>query len=347
MIEDNSLSVFDVVVNGHMVDELLPSDDSLIKDLRSKRRLSDNDSTIAEQRDSVIQQLILRNAKLASFVEAFKKATADDQSDFSGFDLRSRADRERIQDDLEKIENQAKGGEFESEQILRNNFRISRIARGIAGFQTSIFLKSLLFLEDPCVIKGRITRYEFCDESSSDDFCPTNIHGINKHIGAGSGHLAVEMKVETFRGDIAASDIIKTRFTKWEIDIVRDMKNGQEGYRIIERTGDIYNPNKDPFPGTVKFPEANTDINSEHSVWQRGLDHKLYAEGRSICVREIQEEIDGGGLAPVPSNDPRYQTDQDSCIDLMFNGYPTDVLPKKDYCLGRCADPQIVNSDGV
>jgi hypothetical protein len=140
-----------------------------------------------------------------------------------------------------------------------------------------------------------------------------------------SGHLAVDTRVY-----FPWSGIID-RF-HWDIEV----RPGT--YQVIPHSGDP----KNPFPNTVAFDQSKLD-----DIAQRGLDHKLFAQGPGIRVRHVYKIRDDGSIQRYPNNHVYYASTVDSCIDLMFAGKPPAIYlpPQPGYCLGRCAHPAVVNSN--
>jgi hypothetical protein len=178
---------------------------------------------------------------------------------------------------------------------------------GIAGFAVISFLEA--YAAESRVgptISGKIKDYVF-DE---DDL---------------SGHLAVDTKVYLPWSQIT------NRF-HWDIEV----RPGT--YQVIPHSGD----GRNPFPNTVAFdPPKLADIA------QRRLDHKLFAQGPGIRVRHVYKIRNDGSVQRYPNNYVYYASTLDSCIDLMFAGEPPAIyLPvQKYYCLGRCAQPAVVNTN--
>jgi hypothetical protein len=177
---------------------------------------------------------------------------------------------------------------------------------GIAGFAVVSFLEAYAAgaMVGP-TISGKIKDYVFDEKDLS-------------------GHLAVDTRV--YLPWKNTSD----RF-HWDIEV----RPGT--YQVIEHSGD---PN-DPFPNTVAFDQFKLD-----DIADRGLDHKLFAQGPGIRVRHVYKILDDGSIQRLPNNHPYYASTLDSCIDLMFAGKPPAIYlpPQRSYCLGRCAQPAVVNS---
>jgi hypothetical protein len=195
---------------------------------------------------------------------------------------------------------------------------------GIGGYAIVPLLEAYadVTISLPPTITGKIRDYVF-DE---DDM---------------SGHLAVDTTV-TYLGRAACPlgylpcPRLRTRPVierlHWDIEV----RPGT--YRVIPHSG-IY---EDPFPNTVHFSkEKLADIKA------RGLNHKLFAQGPGIRVRHVYKIMDDGSIKRFHNNHPYYASTLDSCIDLMFAGKPraTHLPMQKYYCLGRCAQPAVVNSN--
>ena len=207
------------------------------------------------------------------------------------------------------------------------------------------FLKCFSSPESLCKVSGRIVDYLYLDEKD-DDFQPLypEMHGYN--VSYGSGHLAVETLVEDYQTiDDLNGGNTKTRILlHWHIEVC------SKGFRIFTRQGDAESAPFDPFPHTVPFPDAATNPANKNSVWCRGLDHKLYAEGDKIVVKDVFRQINCGRVTRLKSSNQLYKITPESCIDLMFRGYPsaTELPSGGGYCLGRCPSPGpgIVNTNG-
>jgi hypothetical protein len=176
---------------------------------------------------------------------------------------------------------------------------------GIAGFAVVSFLEAYAAgaMVGP-TISGKIKDYVF-DESDL------------------SGHLAVDTRV--YLPWKNTSD----RF-HWDIEV----RPGT--YQVIEHSSN----RNDPFPNTVAF-----DQDKLAEIAGLGLDHKLFAQGPGIRVRHVYKILDEGSIQRLPNNHPFYASTVDSCIDLMFAGEPPAIYlpPQPGYCLGRCAQPAVVN----
>jgi hypothetical protein len=136
------------------------------------------------------------------------------------------------------------------------------------------------------------------------------------------GYLEVNTEVDTEVGGVTHTDKYF-----WAIAV----RPGT--YRVVDRDDSMP---EDPFPDTVEFPMgAYADIVDRH------LDQKLFAEGTGIVVIAVKKN---GVLLPFWR--PEYASTADSCIDMMFWGYPreSELPQQKYYCLGRCKHPAVINT---
>lgn len=197
---------------------------------------------------------------------------------------------------------------------------------GLAGFPGAQLLETYLASLSPTyekrVVSGKIVDYVF-DDAEKD------------------GHLAVNTKVEYFNTPASYAAKVPDRVQRyhWDIDVLKDT------YEVRMRQGDPSHPDN-PFPGTVTFPKSATNPALESSIWFRGLDHKLWAKGTGIVVRHVYEVLSDGSIERLPDTNAYYRRTDANCIDLMFKGYPPaiDLPEQKYYCLGRCDQPEVVNT---
>lgn len=116
-----------------------------------------------------------------------------------------------------------------------------------------------------------------------------------------------------------------------------------------------------PFPTVnLDLPPQAVDPSHPRSIWRRGLDHKLHAEGGSpqdpeiipqdpgIIIRSVYyRKLSDPDLMLISNTDKLYRITTASCVDLFTVGYPPATfaqLAGNDYCLGRCKQPAIYNS---
>jgi hypothetical protein len=182
---------------------------------------------------------------------------------------------------------------------------------GIAGSVVIPFLEAYANNTAAPEISGRIKDYVF-DQADL------------------SGHLAVETRVEHPPSETHPLGLIE-RF-HWDIEVLPGT------YQVIPHSGD----RDDPFPDTVAFDPAKLN-----DIERRRLDHKLFAQGPGIRVRHVYQILDDDSIQRLHNNHPYYASTLDSCIDLMFAGPPPAIRlpPQPGYCLGRCAQPAVVNSN--
>lgn len=156
---------------------------------------------------------------------------------------------------------------------------------------------------------------------------PQSVRGKIRHYyfndDQKSGYLEVDTEVDTLQGGTVHTDKYL-----WQIAV----RPGT--YEVVEHSGD---PN-DPFPGTLQFSSGKLA-----DIAARKLDTKLWATGQGIVVIAVKRN----GVLLDPATHPLYVTNADSCIDMMFWGYPPrSELPRQpSYCLGRCAHPLVINTD--
>lgn len=234
---------------------------------------------------------------------------------FSGDQLNKIAS-ELLEFDVGTDEGRAKAkgilAEFDKSTVTRKD--VPAALTGVAG-QSALSLVRWA-VGEPQIISGKIRDYIYDD-------------------GEKSGHLAVDTRVETFSSlaNLSGGSPFRVEFFHWDIEVI-------DIYEVIPRGPDPF----DPFPKTVQFPPEALGPNG--NIRRRGLDHKLFARGKGIVVRHVYRTIGNGPIERLPDDHPFYETTEDSCIDLLFKGYPpASELPRQEfYCLGRCEDPQVVNT---
>jgi hypothetical protein len=219
------------------------------------------------------------------------------------------SDRRFNDDELAALLRQAQNDETTGED-LRTTLGGSNALSGIAGDSVVQFLHAYVTRE-PQNVRGKIRKYYFNDDEKG-------------------GYLEVDTVVETSQG----GSVVDTDNYFWAIAV------RSETYRVVDREDP---PTTDPFPNTVVFSQNAVNESNPQGIWLRNLDQKLFAEGTGVVVIAVRKN---GVL--LPTTDRRYVSNSDSCIDLLFWGYPPkSELPKQRfYCMGRCAHPQVVNTDG-
>lgn len=130
----------------------------------------------------------------------------------------------------------------------------------------------------------------------------------------------------------------------WKLEVEED------GFRVVRR--DDSHPDG-PFPRTMDLsPEAVDRIKCQNQpTGCNELQYKLWATGFAIAVKEIHFRR---ANAPwdlldklAQENRVFYVPSEDNCIDMMFVSAPPATLgglQPPAYCLGRCANPPIVNT---
>ena len=133
-------------------------------------------------------------------------------------------------------------------------------------------------------------------------------------------------------------------------------------YFHVEATHALVEARNDNNPSNV-FPAAAVATGLTVDATMAGdLQYKLYAWGGNIRILNYWEAKDPGNSGnlnwkkyqpntrPMPKRIAEYfLTDKDSCIDMMFlDSVPPYISPGdiagKNYCLGRCKKPPIVNT---
>jgi len=208
-------------------------------------------------------------------------------------------------------------------------YDVPQALRGAAGFSTILLLQRLIFVDDlgfPAdesgkpiaekVLYGKIRDYIFIEG-------PEN---------RGPGHLSV---------DTCTDDRMTGRreLYHWDIEVPDAL------FEVTRREEDRSQP---PFPG-LTLPQAALDPTNSHSIWARGLDHKLSAKGQGIEVKNVYYRVLSPRETPLQRLEDRryYESTPESCIDLFTRGRPPATIGElvgNDYCLGRCAHPAIYNS---
>lgn len=156
----------------------------------------------------------------------------------------------------------------------------------------------------------------------------------------GSGWLWVTMYTTTTLG---ASDQRRTTALRYKVEVTG-------GFRVDDKDVDT--------PGNVFGDFASGGGFAVNSVTASGFNWKLWAVGNSIRVTKLYRnnnvEANPDNFVEIQPNNPKYQhifdPDPSACIDMMFadvDGVP-QTLPDNAkppyYCLGRCANPPIINT---
>lgn len=182
---------------------------------------------------------------------------------------------------------------------------VSEALRGIGGFVLATFLRKYLNQ------LGEVVRPE-----DGDSIHDTKLYGkirdyilVDRTGTTGTGHISVDTcTIEAKTGN--------WQFFHWDIVV------NEPPYSIVSGTSpDPYRPQ---------------------------LNRKLSARGLAIRVRNIYFQESGGpDLVRLDDNHQKYTRTASSCIDLFTEGEPPGTFGEligSAYCLGRCADPPIVNS---
>lgn len=226
-------------------------------------------------------------------------------SEIEGIDLATPADRRKTEAFLTRL----RAGEIGAADA------VPPALRGLAGFEVREQLEVAVAPVDAQLSKtfaGKIRAYLF-----------------NENTGA--GYLEVETRVTT---RVQGTPVSVDRYYWW----IAVGAAGGDGFTVHERQD---SQPDNPFPGTINLPAEAKAFDNPDGIWQRGLDHKLFAQGETIAVLAVTRN---GRL--LPPDDPVYSTSPASCIDLLLRGYPPrETLPEqRAYCLGRCEHPMILNT---
>jgi hypothetical protein len=203
--------------------------------------------------------------------------------------------------------------EYLTDQLVKakrgNTEGLSKALTGIAGFSVRQLLEAHLTRQAQ-KIKGKIRHYYFNDTLKS--------------------------------GCLEVDTVVGTDCYSWSIAVLPGT------FEVVKRDesarpdpGNPAAPLRQPFPGTLDLPEEALKPDNPQGIWQRGLNHKLWARGKGIKVLGI---IKNDVL--LSPEDPLYVSNDDSCIDLMFACSPPESVlpPQRAYCLGRCEHPAVVNT---
>jgi len=176
----------------------------------------------------------------------------------------------------------------------------------------------------------------------------------------GTGHLSVDVLHEYFESDESLRNCKpdQTDFYHWDIKIKNFTVHKR--YDLIEEYKNTpeYFPDT-PFPSLpdAPFPAHTLDPDDSRSIWCRCLDHKLLAMGDEVEIEHVYRQIchespqiPDENFHLLDRNDPRYkgyyESTEETCVDIMFKGYPplAGLPEQREYCLGRCKHPDIVNT---
>lgn len=232
------------------------------------------------------------------------------------------------------------------DRLMASNLNPDKSAPGFKGIngalgqefltivQTEALGPSGLYDTETSVIvsmEGQITAYEF---DGSADY-------------PGNGKMTVITAVTSRKYPSVGRPNPRVVGYKWEIEVVGD------AFEVRTHSGNPANP----FPNTMTFSQSM--LNRVQSL---GFRYKLWAEGTNIVVQNVWrkqnfewDRVDmpnyWGQPLPRTGNSKwkrLYESDADSCIDMMFVLEPPakfeDLRGPPWYCLGRCQHPGIVNS---
>ena len=152
----------------------------------------------------------------------------------------------------------------------------------------------------------------------------------------GSGRLVNTTYFTTVIVPLGVGPIVSTTDSyRWDVGV------DPGGFTVVPKS--TSNPNN-PFPGTLDFPPAM--LNRINAL---GFQYKLWAKGTLIDIVAIEFKADGDAdYSLLPTSDPRYDRTDANCIDMLFVNFPPPVLGTLQpplYCLGRCDNPKLINTN--
>lgn len=130
----------------------------------------------------------------------------------------------------------------------------------------------------------------------------------------------------------------KTQAYRWQIEIEAG------GFQVVDKGADPHAP----FPGTMQFSDA-----MKLRIDSLGFKYKLWAKGTKIKITKVEFKANASSpnwreLKKSNSKYAKlYESDANNCIDMLFVDRPPaslDGMGPPFYCLGRCANPLIVNT---
>lgn len=244
--------------------------------------------------------------------------------------------------------------------MSQRNRPFEPMLRGIGGAFLDTALKQLFTLDDEFLvaldagqaevlsyISGRIVSWEFTPGGTDDE-------GLQR----GSGQIVVETFLTTVPIPTVPPAVTmqaNTTALRWTIDIVDD------GFVVEPRATPTSNFTDQPFPKAARtIPDGGAAIvfppTTIAHANDRGFDTKLWAVGDKVVVTRLERAENWPvntvytDLSPADF-DLYFDQGPDTCIDLMLKvdggDVPTDtggLLGPRNYCLGRCGDPNIVNT---
>lgn len=157
-----------------------------------------------------------------------------------------------------------------------------------------------------------------------------------------AGHLAVNVKYEIFSTAASYTSGIPDHVKEYHWDV--EVTDGT--YEVVPHSGDPNNP----FPNTLANLPLDRIAGDPTAVPPLPpLVNKLWAKGKGIVVRHVYEVFSPTSIVRLPDKHPYYVSTDESCIDMMWAGpvpaIKTEPFGPPAYCLGRCAHPEIVNTD--
>lgn len=212
----------------------------------------------------------------------------------------------------------------------RTNGNISRGLNGLGGIFGHAMLKA-------AEAKAPGGTYEAANVVTIDARGHIDGYFFDHQQDGGYLHVTTEITIGFPNGNV---DVDRYRY---EVEI------GNNTFDVID---------KDTSDSTDVFPGTDLQIPAEMAA---GFNYKLWAKGAQIRVRRLW--VDHNDNAVFEPNErvttanhgdwrDNYRNllraDPDACIDMMFAHYPPETLPPGAsppfYCLGRCANPPLINT---
>lgn len=170
---------------------------------------------------------------------------------------------------------------------------------------------------------GRIIDYKFRDPRLGGDSSGVfNTLTYFTRVTIRPGNTPIESETDAYR---------------WSVSV------DAGGFEVVPRD---FSSATNPFPDTMMLSDAMLN-----RVDFLGFQFKLWAEGMTINIDSIERKAPGSSnFVMISTSDPRYRKTDSNCIDMMFVDYPAPelgTLKPPLYCLGRCKNPMLINTDAA
>ena len=230
------------------------------------------------------------------------------------------------EDDNDKIEKRIYSRDPESKSVYKR--RAQERVSGLGGFQSRLLLYYMLKctptqLADLGEVRvyGKIKRWIYDQKAK-----PPTYKKSKKRKKKGSGYIFWHAMADECDGtphDFKFHIALDNGY-----DLLRNIAT--EKYHLDFGDEEINN----------MIPQEERDILIRD---ERQFNYKLHAQGRRIYILTVFLDND-----LVDAEDPIYNSDRYSCIDIFFEYEPpANELPEQfGYCMGRCDHPPILNTSG-